>query len=733
MQILLPIYPVGTEMISASLGVGKKDGIVTCLHSGMQIYSHPESDYRSFRFITSKFILQGLCRMVDISGCFHVSYDSVKRYVKRLENCGDKGFFTDDKRNGGSCHKILPDVAQRMQRYLDDGKSNCEIARLENVTEGAIRYAIKNGYLKKKTSQDQSSQGSNRTERSIADAQTPLGIGTTRTDDRVAASLGLLSEATPVFENANNVCNAGVLFILPALLSQGLLKVSTILSPLRSGYYGLMSILLTLAFMLLSRIKCPEQLKTCKVGELGKLIGLDRMPEARCLRNKIAQIVDQEKADDLSKALLHEWMDKDEHAFFYMDGHVRVYHGHLAKRPKRFVSREKLCLSGTTDFWVNNEFGMPYMVVTGELNEKLKDILFEQIVPALLTEHAGDIVEQQLKDDPDRARFTMVFDREAYDLGFFKKLWDTHRIAVLTYRKAVKDQWPATDFTQIETAVIGKSTTMNLCEKTWNHDKCTMREIRKLSENGHQTSIITTMRQATSAFLAGKMFSRWSQENFFRYMVQDYDMDKLVQYGVEEVNPESDIVNPSYRSIKSRIKKMQEKSRRLKAKMFSKIEDNLIADIDLVKQVLEQQAQLQDEIADNELDLQKERTELEKTPQYIKVKDMPKEERYTRLKTESKQFMNTMRMIVYRAETAIANILSPHYARSTEEIRMLVKEIIKSDADLIPDQENKILTVRLHSLSTPRANSAAKELCTILNDTESLFPGTDLRLFYKTV
>lgn len=150
MQILLPIYPAGTEMISASLGVGRKDGIVTYIHSGMPIYSHLENDIRSFRFITSKFILQGLCRMVDISMCFHVSYDSVKRYVRRLEACGDTEFFTNDKRNGGSRHKLLPEVIGRMQRYLDEGVSNSEIARLEGVTEGAVRYSIKTGVLKKR-------------------------------------------------------------------------------------------------------------------------------------------------------------------------------------------------------------------------------------------------------------------------------------------------------------------------------------------------------------------------------------------------------------------------------------------------------------------------------------------------------------------------------------------------------------------------------------------------------
>jgi hypothetical protein len=178
---------------------------------------------------------------------------------------------------------------------------------------------------------------------------------------------------------------------------------------------------------------------------------------------------------------------------------------------------------------------------------------------------------------------------------------------------------------------------------------------------------------------------------------------------------------------------MREKQARLKAKLFAKIGDNLIADIDSAKQELEQQAQLQEPIAAFQRNIQTLRDEQKETPTHVKVKDMPANCRYNKLKSESKLFMNTIRMIVYRAETAVSNMLAPFYARSEEEIRMLVKEIIKSDADLIPDQQAKTLTVRLHSLSTPRANSAVKELCAILNETETLFPETELRLVYKTV
>ena len=42
----------------------------------------------------------------------------------------------------------------------------------------------------------------------------------------------------------------------------------------------------------------------------------------------------------------------------------------------------------------------------------------------------------------------------------------------------------------------------------------------KLTDTGHQTSVITTNYKIPMALIALIMFSRWSQENFFRYMRQ---------------------------------------------------------------------------------------------------------------------------------------------------------------------------------------------------------------------
>ena len=106
-----------------------------------------------------------------------------------------------------------------------------------------------------------------------------MGIGTTRIVDRMPMYREAVGNAQPRFASHQSVMGAGVLFLLPALLSNGLLKAKCVYTLPDNHYYGLESIMLVLAFMGLARIKNPEQLNKCRPGELGRIIGLDRIPE----------------------------------------------------------------------------------------------------------------------------------------------------------------------------------------------------------------------------------------------------------------------------------------------------------------------------------------------------------------------------------------------------------------------------------------------------------------------
>jgi len=204
--------------------------------------------------------------------------------------------------------------------------------------------------------------------------------------------------------------------------------------------------------MALGRIKNPEQLKQCKPGEIGKIIGLDRIAEVRCLRGKIKLLTRQNQAQKLNRLLIDYWYSQPSEAasFLYIDGHVRIYYGHLANLPSKFISRQKLCLSATTEYWVNDAKGLPVMMVTGELTEKLQLAIEQYIIPqlqkTLLLPSPEEPAEQEAQKEmiPDQSQVkdyckqpvcTLVFDREAYEPAFFERLWKAHRIAILTYRK----------------------------------------------------------------------------------------------------------------------------------------------------------------------------------------------------------------------------------------------------------------------------------------------------------
>jgi hypothetical protein len=259
------------------------------------------------------------------------------------------------------------------------------------------------------------------------------------------------------------------------------------------------------------------------------------------------------------------------------------------------------------------------------------------------------------------------------------------------------------------------------------------REVRKLSASGHQTAIITTHPTLSAEKTGAKMFVRWTQENFFKYVMENFDFDRMIQYGTEPVDQKLLIPNPQYNKLTYDIKKEREKKSRVEAILFKEINKNGQPGIEEMKNILTKNVasvQLLEEYNRQLTSLLKTRKGV---PARIAVEQMSKEKRYNKLIQESKKLKNAIVMIDYRAESALYNILSEFYKGAKKNGRQILQEIFTSDADMIPDYQNQILTVRLHSLSTPRANRTANKLCDFLNQTETLFPSTNMRLVYETV
>ena len=130
-------------------------------------------------------------------------------------------------------------------------------------------------------------------------------------------------------------------------------------------------------------------------------------------------------------------------------------------------------------------------------------------------------------------------------------------IACQTYHKYPGEDWPVEEFFPREvTLASGQVVEMDLAERgTWLAGKIGVREIRKYCQSGRQTSVLSTNYLATEVTIAGAMFARWSQENFFKYMRENYNLDALVDYCTENIPDATPVVNPAYRRVDGEVRR----------------------------------------------------------------------------------------------------------------------------------------------------------------------------------
>src|SRR5699024_1112300 len=109
-----------------------------------------------------------------------------------------------------------------------------------------------------------------------------------------------LEAAQPVFTPAGRVPLAGLLLALPALEATGLLGCArSVFGQLPDGFYGLDTMLLEGVFRALAGAPRAEGAARFAPADLGRVLGMDRAPEVRTIRRRIAQLAAAERAADL--------------------------------------------------------------------------------------------------------------------------------------------------------------------------------------------------------------------------------------------------------------------------------------------------------------------------------------------------------------------------------------------------------------------------------------------------
>jgi len=712
----------------------------------MSLAQYAVGDRMSEAHAMVSLIDQGWATQNDVARAFGYSERTARRYQRRFEEGGLAALGHPNGYPRGRA-RIRTSRRQWVQQLKAQGHSHGEIARRVGVSVRAIRKTLRRlGWKPTPVPQAElpldwpaTTNPNPSALAAVADCSpsgTPAPDGdpnlsalyvegsvasqdsdpTNRRGDRLLARLGLLEDAPPLFGCATTIARAGVLLALPVLAASGVFECAQkIYGSLGPAFYGLRTSLLTLLLMALWRIKRPEGLKEYAPQDLGRVLGLDRAPEVKTLRRKLARLAAAGRAAQFGTALAQQRVALRGAAlgFLYIDGHVRVYHGQHAL-PKAHVARMRISMPATSDYWVNDMAGDPLFVVTAEANAGLVKML-----PGMLEQIRALVGERHL---------TVVFDRGGFSPKLFEQLL-TAGFDLLTYRKGRHPPIPRKCFKKYRTALGGRVICYLLADQEVRllQGRLRLRQVTRRMDNGHQTPILTSRRDLPAAQVAYRMFDRWRQENFFKYLREEYALDALAEYAAVPDDPSREVPNPAWAAADAKLRQAYAGLDRLQAEYGLEALTSLEHQRRTMRGFKTAQGKLGQKIwsAWQKVEqLEKRRAAI---PRRVPVQSVS-EEPVVKLAPERKHLTNLIKMVAYQTESDLLRLVAPHYRRADEEGRTLIQAALASAADL--DVTETELRLTLAAQSSPHRTRAIAQLCEALNQTQTVFPGSRLRLRY---
>jgi transposase len=715
--------------------------------AGLPVHHYRAEDAVAEAYAMVFLVESGFAQQTDVARAFARSVRSVRRYQGRYAQGGMAALGREEGWRRGR-RRIRGKRLRSIEMLRSEGMSNRAIAHRLGVSEKAIRKLVGPSKLAESaqlaftgitaaaagkppasstgdtgdwaTPSAQGSPGDSDPITAPADdgEAVPMSLDRNASDrsfDRQLAYLGLLDDAAPLFCQGSSVPGVGVLFALPCLVESGLFRLSRKLyGEIGPAFYGLRTTLLTLLLMALLRIKRPEHLKERDPAAFGRLLGLDRAPEVKTLRRRLTRLAAHNCAEQLGAELARLRVDQRGHlmGFLYIDGHVRAYHGQRPIASKAYVARRHLAMPASTDYWINDRSGDPLLVITGEVDAALTKAL-----PRLLCE-VRDVVGER--------RVTIVFDRG----GWSPKLFGTmikDGFDLLTYRKGRCRRINERRFIRRRAELDGRWVDYLLHDQpaTFLKGKLRLRQVTRLCDDGHQTQVITSRWDLREIDVAYRMFERWRQENFFKYMREEFLLDALIDYQIEPEDPTRTIPNPERRALDKQIRLARGDLAKLEREYGAAAADNAeqrrptmrgfkIAHGRLGKQLRSARARV-GRLFEQRRDVAKR----------LEVRDL-NERAVVKLATERKHLTDIIKMVAYQAESDLIALLRPHYARVDQEGRTLLHELFATAGDIrVTDSE---LHITLAPLSSPHRTYATQALSEMLDQTATIFPGSRLRI-----
>jgi transposase-like protein len=732
-QLPLPLLPAGAAEIAAGVGflAGDDGGLVT-VH-GLATFAWDAGDEAGRRLAAVQLVRLRAASQGRVAAAFGVDPGTIWRWDQALTADGVAG-LVPARRGPKGASKLTPQLAARIAELDAAGKTLRQIAAATGVSTFSVRNALgrvaPGGRPATGAAADSAGLDGGDGDAGEDAAVAVLPDPVPRDAERVLARWGLLGEgAVPVFAPGARYPLAGLLLALPALGDTGLLDAARqVYGRLRDGFYGLAATLLTLVFLALAGEPRAEGATRVPPAALGRVLGLDRAPEVKTIRRKLAELAAAGKAADLIMALAcrHAAARPDALGFLYIDGHARVYYG-TRQVQKTHVARLKFPAPATMETWVTDCGGDPVFMVVAEPSDSLAGEL-RRLLPSL----RGIVGDR---------RVTVCFDRGGWSPALFADI-TAAGFGVLTWRKGPAPDMPADAFTKIactddrgrrhDYELADTAAELSISEGPRKGQTVTLRQVTRLvpARGGgtRQIHVLTSRTDLAAGEVCWRMSSRWREENYFRYARTRFALDALDSYAAAPDDPDRMVPNPARKTAAARV-------RQAEAAALAAETARDAALLQLRSPAPGQAAYLTNQVI-NALNAPVEAAclELEQAedtaaalPARIPLATLTPD--MVRLDAEVKQITHAIRMAAYNAETTLARALDGHYARAGDEACALIREALTASGDIIPG--NGQLLIRLDPLTAPRRTQALAALCDQLSQARACYPGTDLVLRYE--
>ncbi len=727
----LPLVPAGAVEVGpvAALAVDAEGGRVFL--RGELVFAWDAGDEPARQLAAVQLVRIRAASRADVAQAFGVNRLTVLRWDQAVRQRGVAGLVRA-KRGPKGPTKLTPERVATIRSMRRAGGTLASIAEATGVSTHSVARAIADPPADPALSAAPVGPTAGTAEPGVG--LPVLADPMPRGAERAAARAGLLQAAAPVFTSCARAPLAGLFLALPGLAGSGLLECANrVYAGAPGGFYGLDTMLLEGVLRALAGQPRAEGASRIDPVALGRVLGMDRAPEVKTIRRRIAALAGLGRGGDLQAALAAHHLatgqpDDEVGTLLYVDGHVRAYAG---TRPiaKTHSARLRFPAPATVETWIADHRGDPVLVVMAEPSASLASEL-RRLVPELRAAVGDD------------RRVLVGFDRGGWSAALFEHL-HAHGFDTLTWRKGPAPDVPADLFTDIthtdpDTGISHTwhaADTMITLPIGDTGRSIGMRQITRTTPTragAHQAHVITTRTDLPAAEVLARMGSRWRLENYFRYARIHFDLDAHDSYTTRADDPDRVVPNPARATTHQAL---------LAARAAH---DRAAADTDAALLALHTPPPGVTTWTIRNADITTATAGLHHAADQLTAAQAAHAAVPTRLPlgqvhpgqqildTETKLLTHTIRMAAFNTITTLARDirLNTSYHRATDEAHTLARQALTATGDIHPD--HRTLTITLDPLPTPRATAAIRELCEHLNTTNTRYPGTDLTLHYAT-